>query len=153
MADIKNGLVHGSPRAGALLLAIALACAALLLIEAAGSPAARRLPDLSFAHSDKVLHATAHAGLSLLLFTALLMLGRPTTFARRAVVAAAAAFAISAAVGLGAELVQSGPGAAHGRQFDPLDIAANTAGAALALGIALMVAVRFARAYTGNSAG
>lgn len=140
-------LHEGRPRAGILLIATAAALAAALLIEAAGAPAARQLPSLAIPHADKLLHFAAHFFLTLVALMGLLLCGRSSRFATPAAVA------LSAVIGLVVELLQSGPGAAFGRTFDALDIAANMAGALLAAWLGLAVARRARVAYNAGKSG
>lgn len=140
--------------AGLALLGLALAGSSALLVEAVGAPAAASLPELPLPHADKLLHFAAHLLLASAAFFGVVLCGVPPEIRRRRVLAAFAALALSAVVGIAVEMLQAGPGAAFGRRFDPLDILANTVGALLGVAVGFAVARRAAVAYhDGNSGG
>jgi VanZ family protein len=124
------------------LLAATAAFAALLMIESVGAPAAAGFE--APPHFDKLLHAAAHAILSGACFAGLYLFGKPSMPRLRAWLAASASLLFSTLLGVIVELLQAGPGAAHGRQFDPLDIVANMAGAVAALALGLLLTRRSA---------
>ena len=137
--------MRGSPRWAVFFGAAATVLALVLLVE--GSRPASRLPGApSVAHFDKLLHFGAHFVLaSLLAWGALLW--RAGRLRKGLGAACVGAFFADFALGLGVEATQYIFGRAHGRQFEWLDVAANSAGAACAI-IAMLMVVRGAlRAY------
>jgi hypothetical protein len=150
MRNWEHALATGRPRAALLLLACSLAITVALILEGAGSPAARELPAIEIPHGDKLLHFAAHALLAGVTMLGVLLLARPRNTATRILVAAGIALAASLLIGISVELVQAGPGAAYGREFDPWDIAANAAGAIAAVLGGIAVARRALRTYTGR---
>jgi hypothetical protein len=150
MRNWEYALATGRPRAALLLLACSLAITVALILEGAGSPAARELPAIDIPHGDKLLHFTAHAVLTGATMLGILLLARPRNLYKRVATAAALSLTISLLIGTLVELVQAGPGAAHGRHFDPWDIVANTAGATAAVLGGIAVARRAQRTYTGQ---
>ena len=150
MRNWEHALATGSPRAALLLLACSFAITVALILEGAGSPAARDLPAIDILHADKLLHFAAHALLAGVTMLGILLLGKPRNPRMRMLTAAAIALGISILIGTLAELVQAGPGAAYGREFDLWDIVANTAGALTAVLVGIAVARRAARTYTGQ---
>jgi VanZ family protein len=131
--------VRGSPRWAVFFGAAATVLALVLLVE--GSRPASHLPGApQVAHFDKLLHFGAHFVLaSLLAWGALLW--RAGRLRERLGAACAGAVFADFTLGLGVEVSQYFFGRAHGRLFEWLDVAANTAGAACAT-IAMLMVVR-----------
>ena len=153
---LRQRLAAGQPRLAVFLLIGAAASVAMILYE--GTRPAVRLPGtqaLEFAGLDKLMHAAAHFWIASLLVWGLTLLRRPRLFRRRALLAGLLTIGLDGLFGLGVELVQLTIGARHGRQFEWLDLAANMAGTAGALGLwlALVLSSLRARAPTdGNAA-
>ena len=138
-------LLRGSPRWALFFGSAATVLALVLLVEGSRPPS--RLPGVPHvAHVDKLLHFGAHLVLaSLLAWGGLLW--RAGRFRKRLSAACIGALFADFALGLGVEVTQYVLGRAHGRQFEWLDVAANSAGAACAIIAMRMVASGALGAY------
>lgn len=134
----RQWLIDGRPRLGLVFLAGAVASGVVLLAEGVGPGYPAGAP---FRHFDKLLHFGAHAWISALAYTGLVLLGRPASPRLRAWLAAVVVLVADGLTGITVEFVQYTLGAEHGRVFDWKDIAANLAGTIAATGTGLAITI------------